>query len=94
MPRGAREPLLTSVEFWADVVTEEERDAAAALLVQGDLERLRDRLLARAVETREEEDEALLGAGRVALTKSLDDSTVETSQTCLQMIAAKERTRS
>ena len=62
------------VELRADGVAEQERDAAAALLVESDLERLCDRLLAGTVEASEEDDEALLRTGRVALAEGLDDS--------------------
>ena len=72
---GKRKVRLTSVEFGTDAVAEEDGDAAATLLVQGNLEGLGDHVLARVVEAGEAENEALLGAGRVALAKSLDDST-------------------
>ena len=56
-----------------DVLAKEEGHAAAALLVEGHLERLRDLLLAGVVQPGEEDDEALLRARRVALAESLDD---------------------
>jgi hypothetical protein len=66
---------LTSIKIRAHAVTEEERNAAATLLVESDLEGLGDGVLARSVKTGQEQDEALLAARRVALTKGLDDST-------------------
>ena len=61
--------------FGTFVVPEEEGDAATTLLVKGDLEGLRNGLLARAVEASEEDDEALLEARGVALTERLHNST-------------------
>ena len=51
---------LTGIEVGTDVVAEEEGDAATTLLVKGDLEGLRNRVLAGVVETGEKNNEALL----------------------------------
>ena len=55
----------------------QERDAASALLVEGNLKGLGDGVLARAVKTGQEDDEALLGTGRVALAEGLHNSAIE-----------------
>ena len=72
---------LTTVELGTDTIAQKDRDAAAALLVESHLEGLRDHVLPRAVETSEAEDEALLGAGRVALTEGLDNGASRICQT-------------
>lgn len=64
----------TGIKVGTDGIAEQERDATSALLVESDLESLCNGLLARAVEAGEEDDEALLGTRRVALTESLDHS--------------------
>lgn len=67
--------IRTGIEFGEDGIAEQERDAAATLLVEGHLEGLRNRVLARVVETRDEDDKALLKAWGVALAEGLDDRT-------------------
>lgn len=58
----------------ANGLSEKQRNGAAALLVEDDLERARNRILAGVVQTREHEYEALLRARRVGLAKSLDNT--------------------
>ena len=65
----------TGIEFRADGITKQERNASAALLVENNLQSLSNRVLARVVEAGEEDDEALFGARGVAFTESLDHST-------------------
>ena len=74
--------IRTGIEFGEDGIAEQERDAAAALLVERDLKGLGDGVLARVVEAGQAENEALLGARRVALAQSLDDSANEWSVNC------------
>lgn len=60
-------------EFLANGLSEEEGDAAPALLVERGLERAGDGVFAGVVQTGEEEDETLLVSWGVALTQDLDD---------------------
>ena len=70
------ENILTSIELGLDTITDEQRDAAAALLVEGNLQSLRNGVFTGVVETSEKDDEALLRSWRVTLTESLYDRTV------------------
>ena len=72
--------LSGSVEVWANAVAEEERDAAAALLVECDLEGFGDGVFPRVVQAGEEDDEALLQTGWVALAKGLHHGAVVNSE--------------
>lgn len=60
-------------QLGTDVFAHEERDRARALLVERDLEGTGKGVLARGVQTGEEDGEALLSAGRVGLAEDLDD---------------------
>lgn len=60
-------------------LAKQERDGAAALLVQHDLQRARNRVLARVVETRQKEHEALLIPRWMGLAEGLDHGTVDTA---------------
>ena len=66
----------TSIKLRADTVADEERDAATTLLIQSDLQGLGDSVLARVVQAGQAQNKALLCARRVALTESLNDSTI------------------
>ena len=63
----------TCIEVGADVVPGQDGHAAAALLVEHDLEGLRDSVLARVVEARQEDNEALLQARGITLAEGFDD---------------------
>jgi hypothetical protein len=69
---GAAEAQLGG-ELGADCVAEEQRDGAAALLVECHVEGARDGVLARVLVARQEDGEALLGARRVRLAQHADD---------------------
>jgi hypothetical protein len=60
-------------ELGADGVAEEERDAAASLLVEGDVEGAGDGVLAGVGVAGQEDGETLLVAGRVGLAEDLDN---------------------
>lgn len=60
----------------ANSLTEKEGDRAAAVLVEGDLEGAGDGVLARVVETSNEDGEALLVSGRILLSEDLDNGFV------------------
>lgn len=60
----------------ADGFTEKERDGAATLFVELDLEGARNLVLARVVQAGEEKSETLLVLGGVALAEGLDDALV------------------
>ncbi|KFY70136.1 hypothetical protein V498_10389 [Pseudogymnoascus sp. VKM F-4517 (FW-2822)] len=60
-------------ELGAHSLAEEERDGAAALLVQGYLQGARDGVLAGVLVAGEEDSEALRGAGLVGVAEHLDD---------------------
>lgn len=56
-----------------DSVTEQQRDAAATLLVESDVQGTRNGVLARVLVASKEDGETLLVAGRVRLAEDLDD---------------------
>ena len=60
-------------ELGADVLAQEQGDGASTLLVESDVQRARDRILARVCETGEENGETLLVARGVRFAEDLDD---------------------
>ena len=75
--------MLTRVKFRKNTITNKERYTAATLLVEGDLESLCNKIFARVMENRKEKHKALLGAGRIAFTQSLDNSATGQCQTLI-----------